>query len=174
MAAFSPFFALSTFRTLSPPLDVNEEGRDRFGLETELRAGEVLPRRLLRERVVEGVSGLDSPLDSGTVRSSSSGTGSVSDASPLLPGRIDSDFAEDGREVIGVSGTGASAPPAGGAGGGRSGPSMPPTLGTPGSAARMRSTSSSVVMMNWTNEQKDHWSLPKTSASRMRPPPVGW
>ena len=27
---------------------------------------------------------------------------------------------------------------------------------------------------NWTNAQLDHWSLPKTSASLIRPAPVGW
>ena len=95
MTACSSFFALPTLWTLIHPLEASEEGRDRFGRETELRAEEFLPRRVLRERVVEGVPELDPPLDSGTVRSSSSSdTGSADDASSLLPGRMDGDLAD--------------------------------------------------------------------------------
>ena len=159
MTACSTFFVLPTLRTLTAPLEASEDGRDLYGRETELRAEEFLPRRVLRERVVEGVPELDSPPDPGPMRSSSSsGIDSAYDGSLLLRGRIDCDLADDGLEAIGVSGTGASAAAAGGRGGGR--PSMPPVLGTPGSAVRMRSTSSSVVMMNWTNALWDQWYLP--------------
>ena len=31
-----------------------------------------------------------------------------------------------------------------------------------------------IVMMDWTNALWEQWYLPKTSASQMRPPPLGW
>ena len=149
-------FAFPTLCNRTAPLEVDEGGLDRFGREPESRAGEFLPRRVLRERVEEGVSVADSSSDSGSVRTSSlSLMGSVRDESPLP--RIESERAEDGREegreAIGVSGTGSSAPVAGGYGGGLSGPSMPPMLAIPGSARRIWSTSSSCATRNWTNAQ---------------------
>ena len=149
-------FAFPTLCNRTAPLEVDEDGLDRFGREPESRAGEFFPRRVLRERVEEGVSVEDSSSDSGSVRTSSlSLWGSVCDNSP--PPRIERERAEDGREegreAIGVSGTGSSAPVAGGCGGGLSGPSMPPMLAIPGSARRIWSTSSSCAMRNWTNAQ---------------------
>ena len=77
-AAFSSFFVFPTRWTLTAPLEASEGGHARFGWELEPRAEEVLPRQVLRERIVDGVAWLDSPLDSGLVRfSSSSGIGSA-------------------------------------------------------------------------------------------------
>ena len=173
---FSPF-AFPTLCNLTAPLELDEDGIDRFGREPESRAGEFLPRRVLRERVEEGVYVEDSSSDSGSVRTSSlSLMGSVRDNSPLP--RIESERAEDGREegrqAIAVSGTGSSAPVASGCGGGLSGPSMPPMMAIPGSAKRIWSTQSSDAMRNWTKAQQDQWCLPKTSVSPTRQVPVGW
>ena len=62
----------------------------------------------------------------------------------------------------------------GGDGGGRSGPSRPPILGTPGSRLRMCCTSSSDAITNWTKEHLVQSSLPKTSVSFTRPPLSVW
>ena len=69
MTACSSFLVFPTHWTLTAPLEASEDGRERFGREAELRVEELLPRRVLRERAVEGVPELDSPLDSGAVRS---------------------------------------------------------------------------------------------------------
>ena len=120
---------------------------------------EGFPRLVERERRELGVVGGDPPLV------------------PSLSGPV-RDSSLSGHDSLGVcirvSGTGISASAAGGLGGGRSGPSAPPMLGTPGSAARILSTSSSDVMMNWTNAQVDHSSRPKSSVSLMRPAAFGW
>ena len=128
MAGEVSSFAFPAFCNLTAPLDVDEDGLDRFGRDAEGGAEEFLPRRVLRERrerVEEGVSAADSSSDSGSVGASSlSLMGSVRDSSPLP--RIESERAEDGREegrdAIRVSGTGSSAPFAGGCGGGLPGP----------------------------------------------------
>ena len=126
---------------LTGPLDVNEEGLLRLGRCFGAGADWDLPRLVERERPeLDGVADGDPPL------------------SPSLfdPVRDSSLSVHDSLGVcIGVSGTGISASAAGGLGGGRSGPSAPPMLGTPGSAARILSTSSSVAMMNWTNARVD-------------------
>ena len=159
MVVDRPLFLLaSAFLRLTAPLDVNEGGRHRFGRCAGAGADEDLPRLVERERRELGVSA----SLSGPVRDSSlSVQDSLASGEPPLE-----------RELcIGVSGTGISMSAAGGFGGGRSGPSMPPMLGTPGSAVRILSTSLSEVMMNWTSAQVD---LPKSSVSLMRPAPIGW
>ena len=138
-----PFFAASAFLRLTAPLDVNEEGRLRFGRSVGVGAEEDIPRLVGRERRELGLS--------------ASLSGPVRDSTPSVQGSLAIGEPPLLRELcIGVSGTGASTPRAGGFGGGRSGPSVPPMLGTPSSAVRILSTTSSEVMMNWTNAQVDH------------------
>ena len=138
------FLFASAFLRLTAPLDGSEEeGRLRFGRCVGVGVDEDLPRLVERERRELIVS--------------TSLSGPVTDSSPSVQDSLPDAERKLERELcIGVSGTGISVSTAGGLGGGRSGPSTPPMLGTPGSAVRILSTSSSEAMMNWTNAHVDH------------------
>ena len=160
-----------------PPRDASEPGLDLLGLLGEGGSDRGRPPLELRERPEEAGPALELSSESEPRRSSSSSPPCpVGDKSPPLGERSDSaDLLRlmlDGLELIGESGTACPAPP-GECGGGLSGPSMPPTLGTPGSRRRMWSTSSSAAMRNWMKLHSVQIWVPKSSVSRIGPGPDG-
>ena len=138
------------------PLDSSEAGLSRFdplGEGSRCRGR----RRSLLERSL--------PSDSADSASESVGCG---DGDPPRRSERDRDDLVDG-----VSGTGrisgsSVAISAGGGGGGLSGPSSPPTLGTPGLSRLIACTPSSSVIRNWTNVQSGQASRPKIEVSLRR------
>ena len=98
--------AFPTLCTLTPPLDVNEEGLERFDRDGDAEAEADLPRRELRERDEDDVPGEGSSSVSEPVRVSSRPVIGVEGG---LSPRLDLDLAEEGDDPIGVSGTGSSA-----------------------------------------------------------------
>ena len=138
------------------PLDSSEAGLSRFG---PLGEG---PRCRGRRRSL-----LERPLPSDAADSVSEAVGCVDGESPRRSERDRGDLVE------GVSGTGrisgsSVTVSAGGAGGGLSGPSSPPTFGTPGMSLLIVCTLSSSAMRNWTNVQFGQASRPKITDSLRR------
>ena len=125
-------FVDGTFCRVMPPRDASEAGLALFGREGELGAAECDTSPLwLRERPED--VGVDCP-DGCKAEPSSASSTSASDSlsGPRLELRDLLRLALEGLEAMGESGTGCPAAP-GELGGGRSGPSIPPMFGTPGS-----------------------------------------